>query len=188
MVGLVPIGEGPVEVPASDRKIDYDRGVVIKLIKELGMEVFMYKDTPGVFLSQHGTEVSPLLAKRAGYDVDLLMRKREHARLVALATASATEKLNLSSENATKQVIAEQGGFQVVLIGGSRYVLLSPDGAELTKGIPLTEQVALELLKEVAPQATPAAVLDGRDNGGGVGADGGSPVPSNKAVNRKIAP
>ena len=37
----------------AERKIDYDRGVFIRTASDLGMDVFMYRDTPGIYLNAH---------------------------------------------------------------------------------------------------------------------------------------
>lgn len=149
---------------ASDRKIDYDRGVIIKLIKDLGMEVFMYKREPGVYYSQHGTVVPDALAAKAGYDIEYLGRLRKHQNMVAQATEAYARQLDVDTGKATRQIVAERDGFQVVLLGGVRHAVLSPDGLELTKGMPLTEKVALDLLNDLAPppkQEVPAGLGDG---------------------------
>jgi hypothetical protein len=113
----------------------------------------MYRAEPGVYLSAHGTEVPEVLAKRAGFDTERLGKLREHSRLVAQATEVYAKQLDINETKASRTVIAEKDGFQVVLIGGVRYGIFSPDGMELTKGMPLTEAVALELLEQLAPSS-----------------------------------
>lgn len=175
MSQFTPIGQGREAAarPSSERKIDYDRpgGVIIKFITDLGMEVFMYRAEPGVYLSAHGTEVPEVLAKRAGFDTERLGKLREHSRLVAQATEVYAKQLDINETKASKTVIAERDGFQVVLIGGVRYGVFSPDGMELTKGMPLTEAVALELLDQLA--GTPPPVDGAGDSGGERAARGG---------------
>lgn len=54
-------------------------GVTIRRDPATGADVFMYKRKPGVYYSGHGTEVSTVMAKRAGFDVDrdAAVRQRE---------------------------------------------------------------------------------------------------------------
>ena len=40
--------------------IDENRPTIIRFVPDLGMEIYMYKDDPGVFLNAYGTRLSPL--------------------------------------------------------------------------------------------------------------------------------
>lgn len=172
MSQFTPVGAGHSKpaLVSSERKIDYDRGVVIKLISSLGMEVFMYRDDPGVYLSQHGTVVPDELAEMAGFDIQLLGKRRKHKLMVAQATEAYSKQLELGEAKATRKIIAERDGFQVVLVGGVRHAVLDPDGLEINKNMPLTEAVAMELFNKLAPEKAPA----GPGDSGGNRAAGGS--------------
>jgi len=65
--------------------IDYDRGVVKRIHPNLGVDVYMYRDDPGVFLNAFGTEVDVELAKSCGFDVDKLEKAKRKKEMMAKA-------------------------------------------------------------------------------------------------------
>lgn len=137
-----------------DRHIDYDRGVVIRKAQDLGIEVFMYKDEPGVFLSALGRPVAATLAKRAGYDIDALARLRQHRELLAVAARSIADRVGVAEPTSSGKTIKEIDGYKVVLLGMNRHVVVGPAGELLTEGVALDEKTALEVLKDVAEAAS----------------------------------
>lgn len=155
-----------------DRLIDYDRGVIIRKAPDLGIEVFMYRDEPGVFYSAAGKIVAPALAKRAGYDVDNLLKKRQHREMLAVAARAIADKVGLAQQSAGT-VVAEAEGHKVLDLGGGRHVIVGPEGQLLTEGVHLPREVALEVLRDMAEAA--AAVTDDGAVSGNVGLAGGQP-------------
>lgn len=123
--------------------IDYDRGVTHKRHPS-GLDVYMYKDQPGVFLNAFGREVTPDLAAAAGFDTDHLLKEKAKRERMALAMAAIEEEF----EGEAKQVKAK-GEFKVVHVGFGRHNLLDPDGNKLNPR-PLTKEEALKLLEQVA--------------------------------------
>lgn len=110
--------------------IDLNRGVTIRRDHVSGIQVFMYKDTPGVFLDGYGGEVDEKLALRAGYDIVVLGKERERKAKIAEEVA----KINAAFGTEDGAVIAfEMGGFKVVALAGKgQYQVVSPDGNSMT--------------------------------------------------------
>lgn len=135
------------------RAIDYDRGVIINVHKQTGMDVFMYLDTPGVYLNAHGGEVSEKLASEAGYDTVRWGKQR----LIRERTADAHARIKEELEEAASQrrVVAERNGFQILDLGLGRHQVLH-DGEVLTKEV-LPLDLAEELLEQLAPSQVEAA-------------------------------
>src|SRR5690554_3858011 len=72
---VLPSPTPPNREDARMSKIDLDRGVLIRKHETTGTTIYMYFDTPGVYLNAHGGKVSEALAKQAGFDVDLYGKK-----------------------------------------------------------------------------------------------------------------
>lgn len=125
------------------RKIDYDRpgGVLIKSISSTGMEVFMYRNEPGVYYTAHGTEVNKALAEMAGFDVARHTALREHKKRVALASETIAKELDVLNGVGARVVKEELGGFRLVDIGKGRF-LVEDDHGPLNQGTVLTYQMA----------------------------------------------
>lgn len=157
------------------RAIDYDKGVVIRRADKLGIEVFMYKRQPGVYLSQHGKTLPEVIAKEAGFDVDVLgKRARARARLTEFRDKLEAET-ELEEGKVVRRVVYEAGGFRVVQLGHpSRNVVEDSDGHLLTEGVFLAQDVAKTLVDqmagaEAAREAVPTAAAA---SGDGVGTGG----------------
>lgn len=134
-------------------KIDYNRGVM-KRHHQTGVEVYMYLDTPGVYLNAFEMPVSEKLAKEAGYDVEKL--GKDKLRRERMATAAALIEQELADENdMERKVEVEVNGLRLVNIGKDRFVVEDPDGARLTP-VPLTHAMAQgvfeAMTKGVAPE------------------------------------
>jgi len=136
----------------AQRKIDYDRGVLIRAHQATGVEVYMYIDTPGEYLSVHGTPVTTELARQAGYPVDELGKKRELRERMKTAHANIEAELMLQAEE--KKVVREKGGFRVVAFGLGRHQVLAPDDTLLTPN-PIPEEQAFLLLDQLVPSPVP---------------------------------
>ena len=130
--------------------IDLNRGVTIRRQPTTGVQVFMYKDTPGVFLNAHGTEVSPEMAKSSGFDTETLLKdklKRER-----MAVAMSTIEAEFSSGPAMRETVREADGFKLIAVGLGRHKVLDPDGEELHDK-PLTLEEANLLLDQLTHTA-----------------------------------
>ncbi len=133
----------------AQRVIDYNRGVQIQTHRT-GVDVYMYIDTPGVYLNAYGTPVSEQLAKEAGYDVERYSRAKLAKDLVAKAKAEIEAQI-AGTAGFVQKVIVSAAGFEVVQVndyGG--HIVRSPDGQVLTPfAMPL--EGAKALLGGLAP-------------------------------------
>lgn len=137
-------------------KIDYDRGVLLRYHEGTGVEVYMYHDEPGVFLSAHGTPVAESFARQAGFEVDELMKRRRIKERMAVAMKQITDEIEIAESKAI--VVKEKGGFAIVDLGYDRYQVHSPDGDNLTPS-PLSRAQSELLLDSLAPdEEVPAEV------------------------------
>lgn len=133
-------------------KIDYNRGVMFQSDAATGINVYMYLDNPGVFLSNQGTEVAPELARSAGFDVEKLTKERQLRERMSEAMKAIRAELALGEEN--KTVVVEREGFKLVDIGVGRFQVLGPDGDVLTKD-PLPKEQAELLMDQLVPNPEP---------------------------------
>lgn len=133
--------------------IDYDRGVVINTHKEYNIEVYMYKDDPGVYLSAHGTPVSNEVAQGAGFDIEKFGRLK--LKKERMNKAMQLIEKELDTIEVKKDVVEERGGLQLVDIGLDRFQVIGPDGEALNK-TPLSREQGSRLLKGLAPDEAPS--------------------------------
>lgn len=134
-------------------KIDYNRGVIKGKDQTSGVAVYMYIDTPGVYLSEQGTQVTAELAKKAGFDVD----KYRVARLKSerLAKAKHIIEQELEADNSKKKAIKEKNGWAIVHLGFGRHVIEDPDGNEMTER-QLTREEAEVVFEQLIPDEVEA--------------------------------
>lgn len=131
-------------------KIDLDRGVHSRTAPDNGgMEIYMYVDTPGVYLSAHGTEVPIALAEAAGFPVAEHMKKRRLKEALEAARNEVLAKMQ-EADGREKVVTRDKEGFKIVDIGMDRYVVYSPDDDRLTPE-PLSLMHANILLDQLVP-------------------------------------
>lgn len=128
--------------------IDIDRGVTLCITAD-GVEVYMYKSEPGVYLSAYGSPVSDTLAQRAGFDVVKLGKAKKRRELMAKAAYMIDQDLDADDER-TKKVVKERNGYTVTSIGLGRHVIQDPDGQRLTPQN-LTKEQAELLFDELVP-------------------------------------
>lgn len=138
-------------------KIDLNRGVTIRRHASTGVQVFMYKDDPGVFLNAHGTEVDPALAASAGFDIDTLLKEKVKRERQAVAMAAI--EAEFSAGPAKSEVVRSVDGFNLVAVGLGRHKVLDPDGEEL-HSTPLTLEEANLLLDQLTHTQPEAPVED----------------------------
>lgn len=138
------------EIAAITRKIDLNRGVTKRTDEKTGVDVYMYKDTPGEYYDGHGKPVSHPVAKAAGFDVE------EHQKILTFVKKrrEIEESLKKEMEIALEEdrVIAERAGYKVRFVGAGLYQVLSPDGLVMNS-VNLPKEIALELLSSLAPEA-----------------------------------
>lgn len=128
--------------------IDYNRGVV-KNVHPSGVAVYMYVDTPGVFINAFGTEVTVELAKSSGFDTDPLLRKRAYNERVNEAMANI--EAEMTSGEARREPVMERDGFKVLDIGLGRHDIEDPDGNKLNT-LPMPLEQAELLFNQLAPK------------------------------------
>lgn len=141
----------------ADRKIDYDRGVIINTHQATGMDVFMYVDAPGKFLTAHGLPVADAIAKEAGFDIDYLGKERVKKERKQRAFAAIDAEL-ADDKDAKTEIVAEKNGYQLVSTGSGRHHVNDPDGNRLTS-IPLSLDQAERLMLSMAGAEADAAKL-----------------------------
>lgn len=141
----------------AERVIDYDRGVIIRSHAISGMDVYMYVDEPGRYLTAHGTEVPEQIAKEAGYDVEKLAKDRVRKERKIQATEAIDRELS-DEQNVVEDVVAERNGFKLVSIGLGRHHLKDPEGNQLT-GQSLPYESGMKLLDSMAGKEVEVPVV-----------------------------
>jgi hypothetical protein len=134
--------------------IDYNRGVSIRVDPSSGAKVYMYKDSPGVFLNAHGAEVADSLARRCGFDVTTLKREREKREAIGEAMADIEAQFESEKSRKVEKVVKEKEGYRVVDFGFGRHSVFGPEGEKLHDKY-LNKQEALHLLKVIVKTPTP---------------------------------
>ncbi len=138
----------------SANPIDENRGVIVRFGPG-DVEVVMYKDEPGIYLTNTGALVSEKIAAAAGFPVKALGQTREIQLRKTAALAAIEDEFQSSTEEET---IAEGGGFSVVSLGLGRHEVRDPNGETLTE-TPMSRKEAEMLLSKLAP-VDPVAEVD----------------------------
>ena len=147
-------------------KIDYDRGVTIRIDPKTGTKIYMYKDEPGVFLNGHGHEVEDSLAARCGFDTKSL--KRLKAKRDAIKQAHDEIEAQFEGDDATgptDKVVEENAeGYRIVQKLFGRHAVYSPEpeGEKLHDGW-LTKEEAHHLFNTIVKSTEPEAVEEKED-------------------------
>lgn len=134
----------------AERQINYDRGVR-KRTHPSGVEVYMYKDQPGVYLNAFGKEVAEGLAKEAGFDTAKLGKAR--LRREKMAEAAEIIEKELAESDTKVETVEERGGYRLVSIGLGRFHIDTDDGDRLTE-TPLPRDAADKLFLHFAPKGS----------------------------------
>lgn len=130
------------------RKVDYDRGVIIMTHPGTGMDVYMYVDSPGIYINANELPVPEAIARESGYNVEALAK--EKLRMERKAQAGAIIDKELSDEaNTQEEEVADRNGFKLVSIGMGRHNVKDPDGNSLNAH-PLSLEQAQKLLVAMA--------------------------------------
>ena len=138
--------------------LNLDRGCLIRFTPE-GIAVAMYYDQPGVWYNEHGSEVTPALAKIAGFDTIILLKERTKRERMAQAAAAVAKEFE--GEEPSDEVVKEKNGFKLVHIGLDRHNIVDPDGNVLNKNH-LTRAEGVKVLAALVPDeaAAPEATTD----------------------------
>lgn len=118
-----------------ERKIDYNRGVRMRVHNSSGITVYMYKDDPGVYLNAYGDELPEEMAKACGFPVDLLAKYKLRKERMAVALETIESELSLDDDDDMHEhvTLIEKEGYKLVSIGLGRHLLKDPDGELLTR-------------------------------------------------------
>lgn len=127
----------------------YNRGIM-KRSHPLGLDVYMYIDTPGEYMTAHGTPIAEEFAQAAGFPIDSL--RREKIKRERMAQAKQAIEAELEVQASVREVVEEKDGFKVYSIGLGRHAVEDPAGNSLSKE-PLTKEQALLLLKALTEKA-----------------------------------
>jgi hypothetical protein len=129
-------------------------GVSIREHPKAG-KLAMYKSEPGIYLNMFGQQVSELVAREAGFDTAAHRRARTRGEKLAEATALIEQELAAPTPKTAVEVVS-RGGFRIMDVGFSRYMLETSEGDPVTPRA-LTLPVAQSLLDKLAPEAASAS-------------------------------
>lgn len=133
--------------PANGIKIDLDRGVRLSKDPRTGMEVYMYLDSPGEYLTPQGSHCPDAVAAAAGYDIESL--GKEKIKREKLAEFQRQLDVEFSGE-ADRTVLAERGDFKLVEVGTNGNVIITDNDKSLT-ALPMPRSLGEELFEKLAP-------------------------------------
>jgi hypothetical protein len=156
-------------------KIDFDRGVIIGKDQATGVNVYMYADTPGIYLNVQGLPVTTELAARAGFDIDKYYKAR--VKRERMAAAKAVIEQELDENNSKKKVIKERNGWAIVALGFGKHVIEDPDGQSVSERT-LTGEEAQVVFDHLVPVS--------EEDGGEVEEAPEAPATKGKAAGKKI--
>lgn len=125
--------------------IDYNRGV-LKRAHPSGIEIYMYLDTPGVYLNARGDEVNEVLAAGAGYPVEEF--GKEKLKRARMSQAMRTIEDEIGASAGVEKVEDDHNGYELVNIGLGRYHVRDPDGNNLTP-VSVSKEIAEVLLRNM---------------------------------------
>lgn len=138
-------------------KIDLNRGVHCTRDRLTGMYIYMYIDTPGVYLSEHGTPVSEVLAKAAGFDTAKYAKERLRRERSAEFNSKLAAELDMLEHEDDEKVVYTVGGWKVIEVGAGFASVKDPDGNRVTAA-PIPVEAAKGLLDKIVPSSKNTAV------------------------------
>lgn len=130
--------------------IDLNRGVEIHRHRASGMYVYMYIDTPGVYLNHFGKPVDEALAEQAGYEVVRLGKEKLKRERMASAMSAIERELALADSAVAEVILEERGGYKVVQLALGNANIFDDEGNKLNSK-PIPEQEARLLLTHMVP-------------------------------------
>lgn len=128
--------------------MDFNRGLEIRHDQNTGASIYMVIAEPGVYYTAHGTEVSPEIARAAGFGVDIHLKEKRKRE--AMTTAQRAIEAQYNAGEAKSDVKAERRGYKLVDIGIDRFCILDPDGVNLTPKY-MGPAIALHVFDQMVP-------------------------------------
>ena len=125
--------------------IDLNRGVTYRTHSNSGIQVYMYKDAPGVYHDANGEELDEKFAKQAGFPVEMLGKERERKAKIAEKIAEIDAAYGVDAG----KVGHEKGGFKVVSLGNEQFQVVSPEGNVMTD-VAITQKQAEKIVDAAA--------------------------------------
>lgn len=134
----------------ADKKlgIDLNRGVRMSKDPLTKLEVYMYLDSPGVYLTPLGGEVPAEIAARAGYEVEKLGKLRERREKLMEFEAQLDEQMNIEAD---RKVLYEGGGYKLVAVGGFGNAMVLDEDDNALVPMPMPVKLAKGLFEKLAP-------------------------------------
>lgn len=113
-----------------------------------GPKIYMYKDEPGVYYDAHGKEVPAVVAKAAGYNIDVM----EKTKTLNMERARLIQRYNdmLAPPPAKIVEIVRPKGHKLVKIGDDLYHIEDIDGNLITSAA-LSRHYATVWLDDIDP-------------------------------------
>lgn len=134
---------------AEDIAIDLNRGVRMSKDPISQLEVYMYFDDPGVYLTPQGKQVPAEVAERAGYDVAALQKQHnKKARMADFQSMLDSEY----GDAAERKVLEERDGYKLVEVGTLGNVMVLDDEDKPLVLTPLPLDIGTELFDKMAPK------------------------------------
>ncbi len=130
--------------------IDVNRGVMIQKHDSMGL-VYMYIDTPGVYLNAFGKEVPEAVAKGAAFDTETLGKERVKRERMAEAMTAIEIELELAVTAEEETILWERGGYRVVKLSHGKAYLFDDENNKLTP-IAIPQEEAKLLLDHLVPE------------------------------------
>lgn len=137
-------------------KINLDRGVIVSRmpLTKGGMYIYMYADTPGEYINEHGNRVAESLAKEVGFDTNRW--QREHMKIERLAAAKKKIEAELELINdEIDNTLKEKDGFVIIGLPGGKAIIKNPDGDQVTSQPILVPDAEALLEALTAPEPAP---------------------------------
>ena len=134
--------------------IDLNRGVTIREEPSSHAQVFMYKDSPGVYLNTYGQEVPEALARAAGFPVEELAKERKFK--ADLAAAAETLRGQMDASKGNQKTVKEGDNYRLVQMGKESFLVETVDGKAMHPGH-LSKQVATVLYDSLEPEKAKAS-------------------------------
>ena len=153
---LPTIGEAP-RLVNENFKVDVDRGVHFR-VSALGMAIYMYVDTPGVFFNEHNRPVTPDFVIESGWPEEevnrfLKMKRRNDARRKAM------QEIDLEfASGGTREIICEEDGYRIVHSGNDMYNLEFEDGSIMNANGPIPLDIATRTFNKLLGRSADATL------------------------------
>ena len=124
--------------------INLNRGVSKRVHQATGIQVVMYKDSPGVYYDTVGNPVSAELASQAGFQVsEEILQKQKNDKM-----AKAMKEIESEYEgNSDGDIIYQEGDLKVQCVGKDLYDVIRIELNEAVNDKPLDEKTALTLVE-----------------------------------------